>query len=165
MGDLYNYIFTVIFAAIGIYMAIIFFATRKYLMIKDQQWSSFRIVFLILGVLSIVNFFMDENTISDYCRIVATLFCVTMLLAVHNGLGEEGIVAGLHYYPWGEVRGWDYDKKSSSTEFYFQVDSTNKKKKDDYKTKPVTFDKTNQEYAMKFLKLNAGGKYMRMKRK
>lgn len=165
MGDIYNLIFTGIFAGIGIYMTIVYFNTKKYLMIKDQQWSGFRIIFLVLGVLSIVNFFSSDNTVLDYFRIIATLFCVSMLLAVHNGVGEEGIVAGLKYYKWSEVRGWDYEKKQNTTDIYFQVDNKNEKKKDEYNTKPVTFDKTNQEYALRFMKLNANGKYMRMKRR
>lgn len=164
MGDIWNIIFAIVFAAISVYLIYAYIKIRKLIMIPDQSFSWLRMSFFLLGILSMLSFVNAQNTYLDYARFIATITCVTMLLVVHNGLGEDGIVAGLHFYQWSELRGWDYLENKNNTDFFFQVESTNKKKKDEYTTKTVTFGKDNVDVAMKFLRLNARNKYMRMKK-
>lgn len=165
MSTTWNIIFTVVFGVIAVWSFIRFISVNKYIMIKDQQWSFVRLAFVALGILSIINLFQSGNTIYDYIRIIAALTCVTAMITARNGIGEEGVSSNGRLYRWNTVRGWDYDQREYDTTFYFQVDSTNEKKKDNYTTKSIVFDKNGKDYALKFMRLNQGGKYMRMKRK
>jgi hypothetical protein len=135
-------------------------------MIQDQQWSTLRMIFLALGILSVFSLFMTEgNTVYDYCRIVATIIAVTVYMACRDGVGEEGLIAGGKLFPWSEVKAWDYEERSKVVAVYFQVESQNEKKPDAYTTKELDFAKTDKYNLMKFMNMNLSRKYTRMKRK
>jgi len=107
----------------------------------------------------------STNTGWDYFRIAATLLAVTAYLAVHDGVGEEGMVSGGKFFPWSEVRSYDYQEQKNHVAVYFTVESQDEKKPDDYTTKELDFSNQDKEVLMKFLKLNLGRKYTRMKKK
>jgi hypothetical protein len=140
---------------------------HKYIMIQDQQWGYLRIMVLILGILSMITLVTNTatNTAWDYFRIAATLIAVTAFMAVHDGVGEEGMVSGGKFYPWSEVRSYDYKEEKNHTAVYFTVESQNEKKPDEYTTKELDFSNQDKEVLIKFLKLNLGRKYTRMKKK
>lgn len=154
------------FTVFGIVMLIRWTRIHKYIMIQDQQWGYLRIMVLILGILSMVSLFSTAtNTVYDYVRIGATLIAVTAFMAVHDGVGEEGMVSGGKFYPWSEVRAYDYRENKNAVAVYFTVESQNEKKPDEYTTKELDFSNQDKEVLLKFLKLNLGRKYTRMKRK
>lgn len=157
----------ILFSVFGIVMLIRWIRLHKYIMIQDQQWGYLRIMVLILGLLSMVSLLMNTgtNTAWDYFRIAATLVAVTAFLAVHDGIGEEGLVAAGKFYPWNQVRSYDYTEKKNVVQVFFTVESQNKDKPDDYTTKELDFSNENKDVLMKFLKLNLGRKYTRMKKK
>ena len=99
MSDIFNIVIGVLFVIVGIVMLIRWARVHKYIMIKDQQWGYLRIFFLAIGLMSIATLLMNiaSNTISDYFRIAATMVAVTAFLSVHDGIGEEGIVAAVQY--------------------------------------------------------------------
>jgi hypothetical protein len=135
-------------------------------MIQDQQWSTLRMIFLALGIMSVFSLFMNSgNTVYDYCRIVATVIAVTVYMACRDGVGEEGLIAGGKLFPWSEVKAWDYEERAKVVAVYFQVESQNEKKPDAYTTKELDFAKTDKYNLMKFMNMNLSRKYTRMKRK
>lgn len=162
-----NIVIGVVFTVFGIVMLIRWARIHKYIMIQDQQWGTLRIMVLILGVLSMMTLVMNSssNTAWDYFRIGATLVAVTAYLAVHDGVGEEGLVAAGKLYPWNTVRSYDYQENKNHVAVYFTVESQDEKKPDDYTTKELDFSNQDKEVLMKFLKLNLGRKYTRMKKK
>ena len=166
-SDLFNYIMGSIFLVIGVYMLIRWLRVHKRIMIKDQQWGYIRIGFLVIGLLSMVNLVMNMSTnrVSDYYRIACTMVAVTAFLAVHDGIGEEGVVSGSKFYPWSVVRAWDLKEEKNFVAVYFMMDSDNPDKPDEYTTKELDFANEDKEYVKKFLNMNVGRKYTRMKRK
>ena len=157
----------ILFSVFGIVMMFRWVRLHKYIMIPDQQWGYLRIMVLILGIFSMLSLLMNlsGNTPWDYFRIGATLVAVTAFLAVHDGIGEEGLVAAGKFYPWSEVRSYDYVEKKNVVQVFFTVESQNKDKPDDYTTKELDFSNENKDVLMQFLKLNLGRKYTRMKKK
>lgn len=156
-----------VFTVFGVVMLIRWARIHKYIMIQDQQWGTLRIMVLVLGVLSMLTLVMNtaSNSGWDYFRIAATLLAVTAYLAVHDGVGEDGMVSGGKFYPWNEVRSYDYQEQKNHVAVYFTVESQDEKKPDDYTTKELDFSNQDKEVLMKFLKLNLGRKYTRMKKK
>ena len=162
-----NLVIGVAFTAFGIVMLIRWARIHKYIMIQDQQWGYLRIAVLAMGLLSMLTLLLNtaNNTAWDYFRIAATLVAVTAYLAVHDGVGEEGMVAGGKFFPWNQVRSWDYREQKNTVAVYFTVESQDEKKPDDYTTKELDFSNQDKEVLMKFLRLNVGRKYTRMKKK
>lgn len=162
-----NLVIAIAFTVFGIFMMIRWAKIHKYIMIQDQQWGYLRIMVLILGLLSMITLVVNTqtNTVWDYLRIGATLIAVTAFLAVHDGVGEEGLVAGGKFFPWSEVRSYDYREQKNHVAAYFTVESQNEKKPDEYTTKELDFSNQDKEVLLKFLKMNLGRKYTRMKKK
>ena len=167
MNDTLNIIIGVVFSVIGVVMMIRWFKIHKYIMIQDQQWGTLRIMILVMGLLTMVTLLLNtaNNTALDYFRMGATMVAVTAFLAVHDGIGEEGMVAGGKFIPWAEVRSYDYRDKKNVVQVFFTVESEDEKKPDEYTTKELDFAQTDREVLIKFLQLNLGRKYTRMKRK
>lgn len=166
MNDYLNVAVTVIFVVLSLMMMFRWTKLHGKVMIQDQQWSTLRMIFLALGILSVFSLFMTEgNTVYDYCRIVATIIAVTVYMACRDGVGEEGLIAGGKLFPWSEVKAWDYEERSKVVAVYFQVESQNEKKPDAYTTKELDFAKTDKYSLMKFMNMNLSRKYTRMKRK
>lgn len=135
-------------------------------MIQDQQWSTMRILFLVFGLLSFFTLIMNPgNTILDYVRIVVTIIAVTVYMMTRDGIGEDGLVTAGKFYPWADVRGWDYEDRKNVRAIYFTVESQNEKKPDDYVTKELDFAKDDVELLMKFMNMNLSRKYTRMKKR
>lgn len=167
MSDIFNIVIGVLFLIVGIFMLIRWSRVHKRIMIKDQQWGYLRIFFLVIGLMSIAALLMNlsANTMSDYFRIAATLVAVTAFLSVHDGVGEEGIVANGKFYPWSTVRSWDYKDEKNYVAVYFTVESEDEKKPDEYTTKQLDFADEDRDYVKKFLNMNVGRKFTRMKKK
>ncbi|MBE6130013.1 MAG: hypothetical protein E7185_12180 [Erysipelotrichaceae bacterium] len=165
--DIFNIVIGVLFVIVGIVMLLRWTRVHKYIMIKDQQWGYLRIFVLFIGLLSIATLLMNaaNNTTSDYFRIGATLVAVTAFLAVHDGVGEQGIVSSGKFIPWTEIRSWDLKEEKNYVAAYFTVESQDEKKPDEYTTKELDFANEDKEYLKKFLEMNVGRKYTRMKKK
>lgn len=167
MSDTFNIIVGVLFVIVGIVMLVRWVRVHKYIMIKDQQWGYLRIFILFIGLMSIATLLMNmaTNTLTDYFRIGATMVAVTAFLAVHDGIGEQGIVSTGKFYPWSQVRSWDLKEEKNYTAVYFTIDSQDEKKPDEYTTKELDFANEDKEYLKKFLNMNVGRKFTRMKKK
>ena len=164
-NDIFNILAAILFGTIGIVMAVRYFRTSQKILIEDKRWSFIRVGFLVIGVLSIINMFLVNNTSLDYIRMAATVICVTAVMGARDGIGDEGVCVGGTCYPWAEVRGYDYEDKESGLTVFFTLQPQNMKKPDQYKTKPIEFEKEKKEVVQEFLRINHKRKYMRMKKK
>ena len=162
-----NVAISVIFAVLSVIMLFRWNKWRGKVIIQDQQWSTVRILFLAIGVMSFISFLTtnQNTTYWDYIRIVMTIIAVTAYMTVRDGVGEEGLLSAGKFYPWNIVRSYDYEERKKVIAVYFTVESQHEKKPDEYVTKELDFSVEDKETLMKFLKLNLGRKYTRMKKK
>ena len=162
-----NVAISVIFAVLSVIMLFRWNKWRGKVIIQDQQWSTVRILFLAIGVMSFISFLTtnQNTTYWDYIRIVMTIIAVTAYMTVRDGVGEEGLLSAGKFYPWNIVRSYDYEDRKKVIAVYFTVESQNEKKPDEYVTKELDFSVEDKDTLMKFLKLNLGRKYTRMKKK
>ena len=162
-----NVAISVIFAVLSVIMLFRWNKWRGKVIIQDQQWSTVRILFLAIGVMSFISFLTtnQNTTYWDYIRIVMTIIAVTAYMTVRDGVGEEGLLSAGKFYPWNIVRSYDYEERKKVIAVYFTVESQNEKKPDEYVTKELDFSIEDKDTLMKFLKLNLGRKYTRMKKK
>ena len=162
-----NVAISVIFAVLSVIMLFRWNKWRGKVIIQDQQWSTVRILFLAIGVMSFISFLTtnQNTTYWDYIRIVMTIIAVTAYMTVRDGVGEEGLLSAGKFYPWNIVRSYDYEERKKVIAVYFTVESQNEMKPDEYVTKELDFSVEDKETLMKFLKLNLGRKYTRMKKK
>lgn len=167
MSDILNIILIALFGTLAVVYFYRYFKNRGRIMIQDQQWSYIRILFLTLGVLSIVTLISQHNSMTflDYCRVICMIVAVSGYMVVRDGVGETGMVAMGKFYPWHMVRAYDYKDAKNVVEVYFTVESTKKDKPDDYTTKELDFSKADRDILMRFLEINLGRKYTRMKKK
>ena len=162
-----NVAISVIFAVLSVIMLFRWNKWRGKVIIQDQQWSTVRILFLAIGVMSFISFLTtnQNTTYWYYIRIVMTIIAVTAYMTVRDGVGEEGLLSAGKFYPWNIVRSYDYEERKKVIAVYFTVESQNEKKPDEYVTKELDFSVEDKDTLMKFLKLNLGRKYTRMKKK
>lgn len=165
-SDYINIAIGVIFIGVSIPL---FFRWRRLtgkVIITDQQWSTMRILFLVVGVLSVITMVTQGSsmTIFDIFRLTGTIIAVSIYMVVRDGVGEEGLVAGGKLIPWSEVRAYDYEVRKNVVAIYFTVESQNEKKPDDYRSKELDFALEDRDLLMKFLETNLGRKYTRMKK-
>ena len=167
MSDILNYILIAVFGSLGIIYFVRYFKNHGRIMIQDQQWSYIRIMFLVLGVLAIMTLVTqhDEMTFLDYVRVICMIVAVSAYMIVRDGVGETGMVSAGKFYPWSEVRAYDYSEQKNVIEVYFTVESQKKDNPDDYTTKELDFAKTDKDILLRFLEINLGRKYTRMKKK
>lgn len=162
-----NLVITAIFTVLAIVMFIRWYKWKGKVMITDQQWSTVRIIFLALGLASFISLLVSNQytTGFDYLRITATVLAVSAYMTVRDGVGEEGLISGGKFYPWSEVRAYDTEEKKNVLAVYFTVESQDENKPDEYVTKELDFANEDKEAVLKFLKLNLGRKFTRMKRR
>lgn len=162
-----NVAISVIFAILSVVMFLRWNKWKGKVIIQDQQWSTVRIMFLAIGLLSFVSFLMtnQNTTLWDYLRICTTIIAVTAYMMIRDGVGEEGLLSGGKFYKWNIVRSWDYEERKNVIAVYFTVESQNEKKPDEYVTKELDFSKEDKDTVLKFLDLNLSRKYTRMKKK
>lgn len=164
--DIINIVIGTVFIAVSIPLFIRWRKINKKVIIQDQQWSTMRILFLVVGVLSILSLLLDgaNMTYFDVYRLTGTVFAVSIYMLVRDGVGEEGLVSGGKLYPWSEVRAYDYETRKNVIAVYFTIESQNESKPDDYRSKELDFSKQDEEQLKKFLEMNLGRKYTRMKK-
>ena len=85
-----NVAISVIFAVLSVIMLFRWNKWRGKVIIQDQQWSTVRILFLAIGVMSFISFLTtnQNTTYWDYIRIVMTIIAVTAYMTVRDGVGE-----------------------------------------------------------------------------
>ncbi|MCR5795820.1 MAG: hypothetical protein K6G61_10810 [Solobacterium sp.] len=166
MNDYVNIVLIVGFGILSVLMFYRYFKNGSKVMIKDQQWSYIRILFLVIGVLSVISLVSSaNNSVLDYFRIGVMIVAVTSYMLMRDGVGEEGMVAGGRFYSWDIVRAYDWQEKKSTVAVFFTLDDPTDKKPDGYTTKELDFAKDDKDVLLEFLKLNLGRKYTRMKKK
>lgn len=165
-ADIINIVISIVFFALSIPLFIRWRRLRDKVIISDQQWSTTRIIFLTLGVLSFISLLTQGSsmTMFDIVRLSATVVAVSIYMVVRDGVGEEGLVSGGKLIPWSEVRAYDYEQRKNVVAVYFTVESQNENKPDDYRSKELDFANEDKEILMKFLETNLGRKYTRMKK-
>lgn len=164
--DIINILIGVAFIGLAIPLFIRWRKLSGKVIISDQQWSTMRILFLAIGVLSVLSMITQGANMSffDIFRLTGTIIAVSIYMVVRDGVGEEGLVSGGKLYPWSEVRAYDYEKRKNVVAVYFTVESQNGKKPDDYRSKELDFSIEDEELLKKFLENNLGRKYTRMKK-
>lgn len=162
-----NLVISAIFAVLAVIMFIRWQKWKGKVMIPDQQWSTVRILFLCLGVMSFISLLItsQNTTLFDYLRLATTILAVSAYMVVRDGVGEDGLVSGGRFYPWKIVRAFDMEEKKKVLAVYFTVESQNEKKPDEYVTKELDFANEDKESVKEFLKLNLHRKYTRMKKR
>jgi hypothetical protein len=167
MSDILNIVIGVVFIGLSIPLFIRWRKLSGKVIIADQQWSTMRILFLAIGVLSIITMITQGASMSmfDIFRLTGTIIAVSIYMVVRDGVGEEGMVAGGKLYPWSEVRAYDFEQRKNVVAVYFTVESQNDNKPDDYRTKELDFSNEDEDLLMEFLENNLGRKYTRMKKK
>lgn len=165
-ADIINIVISIVFFALSIPLFFRWRKLRDKVIIADQQWSTTRIIFLALGVLSFLSLLMQGSSMSmfDIVRLTATVVAVSIYMVVRDGVGEEGLVASGKLIPWSEVRAYDYEQRKNVVAVYFTVESQKEDKPDDYRSKELDFANEDKEILMKFLQTNLGRKYTRMKK-
>ena len=118
-----NVAISVIFAVLSVIMLFRWNKWRGKVIIQDQQWSTVRILFLAIGVMSFISFLTtnQNTTYWDYIRIVMTIIAVTAYMTVRDGVGEEGLLSAGKFYPWNIVRSYDYEERKKVIAVYFTV--------------------------------------------
>ncbi len=164
--DIINIVISVVFVGLSIPLFIRWRKLNGKVIISDQQWSTMRILFLAIGVLSVISMITQASSMSmfDILRLTATIIAVSIYMVVRDGVGEEGLVSGGKLYPWSEVRAYDYERRKNVIAVYFTVESQNEKKPDDYRSKELDFSVEDEALLKKFLENNLGRKYTRMKK-
>jgi len=165
MNDYLNWILAGAFFAYSIFLIYNYIQYGNKIAIQDKQWNTFRTVFLVLGILSMVALTSSGNSASDMARIAATIICAAACMVSRDGIGEEGAGISGRFIQWGRVRSWDYEEEKKSFLLHLTVEPKNPKKKDDYMTKTLEFDLAQKELVLKFMRLNLGRKYTRMKKR
>ncbi len=165
--DIINIVISIIFATLGVLMFVRYFKLKGKIIIEDQQWSTMRLLFLGFGLLAFVSIVTGTAvaTVLDYVRLGATLLAVTGYMIVRDGVGEEGMISAGKLIPWDQVRAYDMEERKNVIAVYFTVESQNEKKPDEYTTKELDFAQRDKEYLGKFLEMNLGRKFTRMKKK
>ncbi|MCH4222582.1 MAG: DUF5673 domain-containing protein [Solobacterium sp.] len=157
-----NWILTAIFGALGIWLLYEYVTTHKKVEIVDKRWTFSRILFVVAAALALFSA-MLYNTMLDYLRLGCMMLCIVSFLLLHDGIGDEGLVAYGHFTPWTDVKGYDIQEKKNKVEVYFSGTERNTKKNDDF-TIIVTFGLKQSEEVQAYLKKHIGKKYRRMKR-
>lgn len=166
MNDYVNIVLIAVFSVVSVVMFWRYFKNGSKVMIKDQQWSYIRILFLVIGVMSVISLLSSKNnTLLDYFRIGVMIVAVTAYMLMRDGVGEEGLVSGGKFYSWDLCRAYDWQEKKSIIAVFFTMEDPSDKNPDGYKTKELDFSKEDKDVLMEFLKLNLGRKYTRMKKK
>ena len=165
LNDTLNIAITIIFAVLSVIMLLRWYKLKGKVMIADQQWSTMRILFLIIGLLSFLLIATNqENTIIDYARLCATVIAVSIFMMLRDGIGEEGVISGSVLFPWKKVRAWDYEERKNVIAVFFTIIDKDGKKEEHYE-KELDFANSDKENVLKFLRNNIGNKYTRMKKK
>ena len=161
MTTISNYILTVLFLGLGIWLAIGFFRTHKYMKYKERMWSPSRILFAVAAVLAIFTLFVMRSTL-DYIRAAATIFAIVMFFYQRNGLGETGVADLGKMVSWKEIKAYDYAK--SEKKFTVYMTAVDEKHKDETFNITQDFDLKYEEEIKALLKEQIGKKYRRMRK-
>lgn len=154
------------FGIVSVLMLIRWGRVHRKVMIADKAWSTLRMIFLAFGLFSLFLLIANvEKTTLDYARLITSVILVTVFMMLRDGVGEEGMISAGKFYPWNIVRSYDYEERKNILAVYFTVESTDEKKPDNYTTKELDFALEDKELLMKFLTINCGRKYTRMKKR
>ena len=167
LTNILNIVIGTVFILISIPLFIRWRRISGKVIITDQQWSTMRILFLVVGVLSVLSLILEGAKMSlfDIYRLTGTVIAVSIYMVVRDGVGEEGLVSGGKLIPWSEVRAYDYEVRKNVVAVFFTVESQNEKNPDDYRSKELDFARTDEDVLKKFLETNLKRKYTRMKKK
>jgi len=155
----YELILGGVFFALGTYLTICTVRTHSALVIKDTNWSTGRILFMVCAALSVVSIVTAGN-MYGYIRFLATLFCIVAFMVNRDGVGERGVVTTGKVIPWSEVTAYDYQMLGKKFYVYFLVNRKGKGERDI----AIPFDGKDKDKVTNYLKKVAGKKYRRMKK-
>lgn len=156
-----NYVITVLFVAVIVYLLMGLFKSFGKVQIKDRDWSPARIVFLIAFGLAFLMFYTAQG-VYDYARTIITIIALGLFYFLRDGIGEEGIVTLAHFTPWSEIRGYDYRREKKAFAVYF-VEEKKSKSNTDYSI-VMNFDLKNEEAVKKLLEKACPKKHIRFKK-
>jgi len=161
MDNVANWILTAVFGALGIWLLTEYIRTNGKIRIADRRWTASRILFAIAGLMAIATVFI-YNTVLDYIRLGVMGLCIAVFLMMHDGVGDEGVVAYGHFTPWNEIRAYDFREGKKKFDIFFTALDRDSKKGGDYSIQ-VAFANSQAEEVKKLLSEHIGKKYRRMK--
>lgn len=161
--DAVNLALAVLFGAFAIMMLVHMVRYRKWIQIPDRQWSALKIIFLAIGILTILSFFTNTSmltTISGLLRTCTTIAAVIIYLMMKDGIGEKGLVSGINAYAWKDIKAYDFEEDNKNFRVFFVLDAD----KGD-QVRELVFDRDKEEEVRNLLKNHIGRKYTRMKKR
>lgn len=161
MDNVANWILTAVFGALGIWLLMEYVKTNKKIRIADRRWTVSRVLFAIAGLMALVSVVL-YNSIMDYIRLAVMAFCIIIFLMMHDGVGDEGIVAYGHFTPWNDLKAYDFKSGKKKFEVFFTAIDRGSKKGEEYSIQ-VAFANQQEEEVKALLKKHIGKKYRRMK--
>ena len=156
-----NLILIAIFGALGFWLLYEYVKTKDRIVIKDNRWTFSRILFVVAAVLAVLSAIL-YNTWLDYIRLGVMILCIVSFLMLHDGIGEEGLVAYGHFTPWTDVKGYDCQVKKKKIDVCFSGNDKDSKKNDEFNI-IISFDLKQSDEVQKYLKDYIGRKHRRMK--
>ncbi len=161
MNQMSNYLLIVLFTGLAIWQGVGYFNTKGKITIYDKMWSGTRILFIVAAVLGALTLLVYTGLI-EFIRIFTMLLCVVSYLLCRDGIGDEGVCVNGSFYPYGTVRGYDFQQEKKSFYAVFMVNDSSKKGNFSIN---INFDLKDEEAVKALLKKRIGRKYVRMKSK
>lgn len=161
--DAVNFGIAVLFGVFAIMMLVHMVKHYKWIEIPDRQWSALKILFLAIGLLTILSILTDTSMItslSGILRTVTTTAAVIIYLLMKDGIGEQGLVSGITTYTWKDIKAYDYEEDNKKFHVFFVMDSSKGEQ-----VRELIFDRDKEEEVKDLLKKNLGRKYTRMKKR
>lgn len=161
--DAVNFGIAVLFGVFAIMMLKHMIRHRNWIEIPDRQWSALKILFLAIGILTVLSILTDSSMItslSGILRTFTTIAAVIIYLMMKDGIGKEGIVSGISTYAWKDIKAYDYEEDKKKFHVFFILDADKGEQ-----VRELVFDIDREEEVKTLLKNNLGRKYTRMKKR
>ena len=161
MVDILSLVLLGIFTMLCVYLAYIYFANRKHLKIKDKSQMTVKVLVIVLLALVTGSLILNykENNPIDYLRSFILYAVVFFFYNMHDGVGDDGVVAYSRFYAWNDINAYDYAEDAKQTTLFIETPG---RKGDEIKR--VMFTHENGAEAIKIVKDNIPKKYKRMKK-
>ena len=159
-SDAFQWIMIAIFGFLAIYMAYINSRIRSKIIIKDQRWTFIRIIVVLITILSTLELLKGFSSLILLRYFVTIIACLIFFLS-HDGVSEQGVIAGTNFTKYQDVHAYDiYDKGKKVILVLVIADHKDKEEM----VREIIFEQDKRAKLETFLKEKIGRKYRRMRR-
>lgn len=155
----FQWMMIVVFGFLEVYIGYLNFKCASKIKIKDRQWTMLRIMMIVFGILSALEFFGGFSMLLLLRYIVTVAACVIFFFS-HDGIGEDGFVSGFHFHSYQEVEAYDIYEQTKWLTVIFVIQKKDHKRK----AEEVTFELKNKKAVEQLLKEKIAKKYRRLKK-